>query len=182
MEKNLNKLIALVEQKLEGIRLSGEMYIDVSILAGKFRELKRWKKLTKPIVEQLNKIKESLKNFEDDNLDQKIIDCVKLCVKKGLLFPYVGIFQIFAYGDFYGDELPYLILTPKPINLKEGEILLCRDVDEDKGILYISKDGREKKIKTPYLAMCIGLEVEPVITVDEALEHISTVGLIMALK
>lgn len=41
MEKNLNKLIALVEQKLEGIRLSGEMYIDVSILAGKFRELKK---------------------------------------------------------------------------------------------------------------------------------------------
>ena len=180
MEKNLNKLIALVEQKLEEIRLSGELYIEVSVLAGKFRELKRWKKITKPIVKQLNEMKETLKNCENGNLEQEIVDCVKLCVKKGLLFPYVGIFQIFAYGDFYGDELPYLILTPKPINLTEGEILLCRDTDNDKGILYISKNGKDRKIKMPYLAMYIDSKRK--LTAEEALNHISTVGLIMALK
>mgnify|MGYP000935937420 CR=1 FL=1 len=180
MEKNLNKLIALIEQKLEWVRLTGEMYVEVSVIANKFKELKKWKKITKPMVEKLNEMKEILKNFEDDNLDKKIVDCVKLYVKKGLLFPYGGIFQIFAYGDFYGDELPYLIFTPKPINLKEGEILLCRDVDENKSILYIAKNGKERKIKMPYLAMYIDSERK--LTAEKALEHINTVGLIMALK
>lgn len=184
MNRELKKLVALCEQKLEELRLTGGLYVEVAVVAGKFENFKRCKKTTEQVIRKFEKIKEILKNCEDKNLEQRIIDCIKLYVKKRLLFAYVGKAQFFAHEDFPEDELPYLILTPKAIDLKEGQTLLCKDVDEDKGVLYIlDKDGiRETRIEIPYLAMCIDPKAGPVTNVDKALKHISTVGMILRMK
>lgn len=184
MERELKKLVALCEQKLEELRLTGGLYVEVAAVAEKFKKLKRCKRVTERVIKRFEKIKEILKNCEDKNLEQRIIDCIRLYVKKRLLFAYVGTAQFFAHEDFPEDELPYLILTPKAIDLKEGETLLCKDVDEDKDILYIlDKDGiRETRIEIPYLAVYIDQKADSVKTVDEALKHISTVGMILRMK